>query len=210
MYNTVFKRLGDILVSIILLTLLSPVIIFFILILLIVNKGQPFFFQRRPGKDEKIFTIIKFKTMTDEKDAAGELLPNELRVTRIGNFIRKSSIDELLQLINVLKGEMSLIGPRPLLIRYLPYYTKEEQLRHSVRPGITGLAQVSGRNLVEWDKRLAYDVTYVKNLSFRTDLKIIFMTIKKIFASNEIILDQKHLFLDFDEERKKSSSGNLK
>ena len=205
MYEILIKRLGDIVASFIILIVLSPVILTFVLILLVINKGKPFFFQERPGKDEKIFTVIKFKTMTDEKDTEGNLLPNELRVTPIGNFIRKTSIDETLQLINVLKGEMSIIGPRPLLIRYLPYYTQEERLRHSVRPGITGLAQVSGRNTLEWDKRLAYDVKYVKNLSFLNDMKILMQTVKKVFKSEDIVLDQKTVMPDLDDLRRRSS-----
>ncbi|NER11539.1 Sugar transferase involved in LPS biosynthesis (colanic, teichoic acid) [Muriicola jejuensis] len=208
MYEAIFKRLGDIFFSLLLLVLLSPIIVIFILILLFVNKGKPFFFQRRPGKDEKVFTIIKFKTMTDEKDADGILLPNALRVTPIGNFIRKTSIDELLQLVNVLKGDMSLIGPRPLLIKYLPYYTQEEKLRHSVRPGITGLAQVSGRNLLEWDSRLALDVKYVKELSFYNDIMILIRTVLKVFDSKDVVLDQSETMPDLDVFRKNKYDFN--
>ena len=202
MYKLFFKRLIDLISSLVLLLLLSPLILVFTIILLFTNNGKPFFFQKRPGKNETVFTIIKFKTMTDATDEEGNLLSNEQRITPIGNFIRKTSIDELLQLINVLKGEMSLIGPRPLLIRYLPYYTKEEQLRHAIRPGITGLAQVSGRNMLEWDKKLAYDVAYVKDLSFSTDMKILFNTARKVFNSKDIVLDQTGVMLDLDELRK--------
>lgn len=200
-YVNLLKRLGDLFAALIILIMLSPLIIIFIFILHVVNKGKPFFFQDRPGKDEKIFTIIKFKTMTDEKDAEGNLLPNELRVTPVGRFIRKTSFDETLQLINVLKGEMSIVGPRPLLIRYLPYYTHEERLRHSVRPGITGLAQVSGRNALEWDQRLALDIQYVKDLSFLNDIKILIKTLRKVFNSDDIVLDQKLIMPDLDDLR---------
>lgn len=201
MYKVVFKRIGDIITALVILTFLSPFILICILLLFYVNKGHPFFFQDRPGKGEKVFTLIKFKTMTDEKDSKGNLLPNELRVTPVGNFIRKTSLDETPQLINVLKGEMSIVGPRPLLIRYLPFYTDEEKIRHTVRPGITGLAQVSGRNTLDWDKRLALDMEYVKNLSFLNDIKILLKTVQKVFKSEDIVLDQKSLMPDLDELR---------
>jgi lipopolysaccharide/colanic/teichoic acid biosynthesis glycosyltransferase len=202
MYQHLFKRILDFIIAFITLLLFSPLIIVFTILLMFVNKGKPFFFQKRPGKDEKIFTIIKFKTMTDETDAEGNLLPNEERITSVGNFIRKTSIDETLQLINVLKGEMSIVGPRPLLIRYLPYYTEEERLRHSVRPGITGLAQVSGRNTLEWNKRLALDAAYVKNLSFWNDVQILLRTVQKVFKSDDVVLEQKNVMPDLDELRR--------
>jgi len=145
-----------------------------------------FFFQERPGKNGKIFKVIKFKSMTDECDADGNLLPNEMRITKVGRFVRKTSIDELPQLINVLKGDMSLIGPRPLLLEYLPYYTEHERLRHTVRPGITGWAQVNGRNAVKWDDRLEMDAYYVEHFSLGMDLKIIFKTIKNVLISKDI------------------------
>ena len=156
---------------------LSP--IFLILGLLVrFNIGKPVLFkQDRPGRDEKIFTLYKFRTMSNEKDQNGHLLPDSKRLSRFGKMLRRSSLDELPELFNIIKGEMSIIGPRPLLIRYLPYYTEEEKIRHSVRPGLTGLAQVNGRNLLKWDSRLAQDVEYVKNISFRLDLKIFLITI---------------------------------
>lgn len=201
-YKKYFKRLGDIVASTIALLLLSPIFIIISLLLLIVNDGKPFFTQKRPGKNEAIFTILKFKSMNDKKDANGNLLPNAERLTRIGNIIRKTSLDEIPQLINVLKGDMSLIGPRPLLIRYLPYYTEEEKVRHSIRPGITGLAQVSGRNLLGWDTRLALDIEYAKNISLALDFKILLKTIKKALTSSGVVTDQADYMLDLDEQRK--------
>ena len=201
-YKKYFKRLGDIVASTIALLLLSPIFIIISLLLLIINDGKPFFTQKRPGKNEAIFTILKFKSMNDKKDANGNLLPNAERLTRIGNIIRKTSLDEIPQLINVLKGDMSLIGPRPLLIRYLPYYTEEEKVRHSIRPGITGLAQVSGRNLLGWDTRLALDIEYAKNISLALDFKILLKTIKKALTSSDVVTDQADYMLDLDEQRK--------
>lgn len=202
MYKGFVKRIVDVVAALMVLIIFSPVILVVTIILLYVNKGKPFFYQDRPGKNEKIFTLIKFKTMTDEKDAHGKLLPNEQRVTRFGLFIRKTSIDELPQVFNILKGDMSLIGPRPLLIRYLPYYTEQERIRHSVRPGITGLAQVSGRNTLIWDERLAYDRDYVEKLSLWNDVVIFFRTVKKVFKSEDIILDQETIMPDLDDYRR--------
>ena len=201
MYRKYFKRIGDILVSTILLLVLSPIFFLTTLLLLIANNGSPFFLQKRPGKNEVIFSIIKFKSMNDKKDEKGNLLPNQKRLTPIGNFIRKTSIDEIPQLINVIKGDMSLIGPRPLLIRYLPYYHAEERIRHTIRPGITGLAQISGRNLLDWDKRLALDIEYTKNISLNLDLKIAFKTIKKALSSDDVVTDQSTFMPDLDELR---------
>lgn len=181
MYTGFFKRIADFLAALMALILLSPIIVSLILILMIVNNGKPFFFQKRPGKNEEIFTIIKFKTMKDPKDKDGELLNQTQRITKVGGFVRKTSLDELLQLVNVLKGDMSIVGPRPLLIEYLPLYNKEQARRHSVKPGITGWAQVNGRNAISWKDRFAYDVWYVDNVSFGTDLKILFKTVQKIF-----------------------------
>lgn len=156
--------------------------------LTIANKGAgAFFLQERPGKDEKIFKLIKFKTMTDERDAEGNLLPDKDRITPVGKLLRKTSLDELPQLINVLKGDMSLVGPRPLLVRYLPYYTERERLRHKVRPGITGLAQVNGRNNLSWDDRLELDVQYVENIRFKNDFRIFTITIFKVIKSEDVI-----------------------
>lgn len=168
------------------LLLLSPIFLFVTIGLAIVNHGKTFFFQLRPGKDGKIFKIVKFKTMNDKKDELGNLLPDVVRLTKIGNFVRKTSLDELPQLINVLKGEMSLIGPRPLLPEYLSLYSKIQNRRHEVKPGITGWAQVNGRNAIGWNQKLNYDVWYVDNLSFLLDLKIIFLTIKKVLVREDI------------------------
>ena len=180
MYRTIFKRFFDFTASLIILVLASPVLLLSTILLWFVNRGKPFFFQERPGKDEKAFSIIKFKTMTDERDENGVLLPDNQRMTRIGSIIRKLSIDELPQLINVLKGEMSLVGPRPLLFKYIPLYSAEQRRRHDVRPGITGLAQVNGRNSISWTRKLALDVVYVDNVSLRMDLKILWLTFFKV------------------------------
>ncbi len=186
MYLLFFKRIIDFSLVFIGFIILLPLFLAIIILLYIANKGNVFFYQKRPGLHEKIFTIIKFKTMTDEKDAAGKLLPNEQRLTKVGNFIRKTSLDEIPQLINVLKGDMSLIGPRPLLPEYLPLYNKEQQKRHLVKPGITGWAQVNGRNAISWEQKFKYDVWYVENCSFLVDLKIILKTIKKVLISDGI------------------------
>ncbi len=170
------------------------------------NKGKPFFVQERPGKNEKIFSIVKFKTMNDLTDDQGNLLPDRERLTPVGSFVRKTSLDELPQLINVIKGEMSFIGPRPLLIRYLPFYKEEERKRHSIRPGITGLAQVSGRNLLNWDDRLGLDVEYVKQVSFILDLKIVLRTIKNVLTSKDIAVDPQSVMIDLDDERRKADT----
>jgi len=189
MYKHFIKRLLDIMISGIALVALSPVIA--ILALLVRTKlGSPVIFkQERPGYGTKIFTMKKFRTMTDERDEQGNLLPDGKRLTGFGRLLRKTSLDELPELWNIFCGDMSLIGPRPLLVSYLPYYTKREQLRHTVRPGLTGLAQVSGRNFLEWDKRLEKDVEYVENLSFGLDIKIFFATIKAVFVHDDIAED---------------------
>ena len=180
MYRKYVKRILDIIFSFVALVVLSPVLIIVYIWLTITNRGAgAFFLQERPGKDEKIFKIIKFKTMTDERDVNGELLPDDKRLTSVGKFVRSTSIDELPQLINVLKGDMSLIGPRPLLPKYLPLYNEEQKRRHSVRPGITGWAQVNGRNSLSWTERFKLDIYYVDNLSFKLDVQSFFRTIKK-------------------------------
>lgn len=189
MYRNFFKRVIDVLLSLIGLVVLSPIFIVLWIILMFVNKGKPFFRQPRPGKDEKVFSILKFKSMTDATDENGNLLPEEFRVTKFGNFIRNTSLDEIPQLISVLSGDMSLIGPRPLRVRYLAYYTEREKTRHNVRPGITGLAQISGRNAVEWDDRLEMDAKYVENLSLGLDIKIFFLTFFRIFQSKNQVLN---------------------
>lgn len=180
MYIKIIKRLLDILFASAGLLVLCPLLGLIIIILAIHNNGKPFFYQQRPGKHEKLFTIIKFKTMNDKTDKQGNLLPPNKRITKIGNFIRKSSIDEIPQLINVLIGDMSLVGPRPLLPEYLSLYTHEQKKRHSVKPGITGLAQVSGRNAISWKEKFTYDVFYTENVSFLLDIKIVFMTCSKV------------------------------
>ena len=199
MYKLFFKRLFDFCFSLIALICISPILLVVTIWLHFANKGAgSFFLQPRPGKGGKIFNVIKFKTMTDERDSNGRLLPDAQRLTKVGKFIRSTSIDELPQLINVLKGDMALIGPRPLLIRYLPAYTEREKRRHDVRPGISGLAQVNGRNYVPWDERLAYDVQYAENITFLGDVKIVLKTIEKVFnradvAENPDEIDEGHL-----------------
>lgn len=186
MYKHFFKRLIDFTISFFGLIFASPIIFIFTILLSAANKGKPFFFQKRPGKNEKVFSIIKFKTMNDAKDKNGNLLPDAERLTKIGKFVRKTSIDELPQLINVFKGDMSLIGPRPLLVEYLPLYNDSQKKRHNVKPGITGWAQVNGRNAISWEKKFELDVYYIENISFLLDIKILFLTIKKVFKSEDI------------------------
>ena len=197
MYRHFFKRFFDFWISLIALICISPILLIVGICLYIANgKGSPslegggwgrlLFLQERPGKDGKIFKVIKFKTMTDERDANGELLPDADRLTKVGRFVRSTSIDELPQLINVLKGDMALIGPRPLLVQYLPLYSKEQARRHDVRPGISGWAQCHGRNAISWKQKFEYDVWYVDHLSLMTDLKVIFITIKKVLFKEDI------------------------
>lgn len=186
MYKNYIKRFIDFTVALVGLICLSPIFIFITIGLYFANQGKPFFFQERPGKDERIFKIIKFKTMNDKKDINGKLLPDAERLTKIGSFVRKTSLDEIPQLINVLKGDMSLIGPRPLRTYYLPLYNEEQKNRHNVRPGITGWAQVNGRNAISWTKKFELDVYYVNNISFLLDIKIFFLTIKKVFIREGI------------------------
>ena len=201
MYKSVFKRLIDLVIAIVGLTLTLPITLVVGIILFISNEGSVFFVQKRPGKGEKIFSILKFKTMNDKKDANGQLLPDSERLTPVGMFVRKTSIDEVPQLVNVLKGEMSIIGPRPLFVKYLGFSTDEEKLRHTVRPGITGLAQVKGRNALNWEERLGYDVQYVKNISFLMDLSIFFSTIHSVFSSKGVEVDPRGALKDLDEHR---------
>lgn len=189
LYRDFFKRTIDILASGGALLVLSVPLAAVTIWIHFANKGAGAFFrQERPGKDSKIFKIVKFKTMTDERDAAGNLLPDAQRLTKVGQFVRSTSIDELPQLWNVLKGDMSLIGPRPLLPKYLPYYTKRESLRHTVRPGITGLAQVNGRSLLEWDDKLELDAKYAENINFVLDIKILIKTITNVIHGSDIVL----------------------
>ena len=185
-YVSFFKRGIDFLVAVIIFSVLSPVFILVVILLAIANSGKPFFFQKRPGKNEKTFKVIKFKTMNDRKDKNGELLPDAQRLTGIGRFIRKTSLDELPQLLNVIRGDMSLIGPRPLLMEYLPLYNETQRKRHDVLPGITGWAQVNGRNAISWKQKFEYDVWYVNNISFALDFRIFFLTIRNIVKSEGI------------------------
>lgn len=188
-YSKYIKRLLDILISLTFIVLFSW--LYLILVILVrIKLGSPVLFcQERPGYNEKIFTLYKFRTMTDKRDENGMLLPDSERLTRFGSMLRSTSLDELPEMFNILKGDMSLIGPRPLLVEYLPYYTEEERLRHSVRPGLTGLAQVSGRNYLAWDKRLAKDVEYVNHISFIMDIRIIIKTIMVVFKKEDVSVD---------------------
>ena len=203
MYKCFFKRVFDFSLSLLALLLVGWLLIIVAVWLHFANKGSgTFFLQERPGKDGKTFKIIKFKSMTDERDENGMLLPDSERLTKVGAFVRKTSIDELPQLINVLKGDMALIGPRPLLPEYMPYYTEREQLRHTVRPGITGWAQVHGRNNASWDQKLEYDVYYVEHLSFGMDCKVIIATIKNVLSGKDVNVVPSAKGCKLSEERK--------
>ena len=186
MYKSFFKRILDFFTSLTGFILLSPVFILITVGLFFANRGKPFFFQIRPGKNERLFKIIKFKTMNDKKDNSGQLLPDSERLTKIGALVRKTSLDEIPQLLNVIIGDMSLIGPRPLLTQYLPLYNDFQKQRHHIRPGITGWAQINGRNAISWSQKFEYDVWYVTNCSFILDVKILFLTIKKVFVREGI------------------------
>lgn len=200
-YAKYVKRLLDIVLSGFALLVLSPVFLV-VAVLVRVKLGSPILFQQqRPGKDEKIFGMYKFRTMTNEKDQNGDLLPDKDRLTKFGQLLRKTSLDELPELINIFKGDMSLIGPRPLLVKYLPYYTEEERVRHQVRPGLTGWAQVHGRNTCIWEDRFRYDREYVENLSFSMDCKIIWETVQKVVKASDIV--SPGVMEDFDDYRKK-------
>lgn len=187
MYQHCFKRIIDFSIALVALLVIWPFLVVIYIWLTIANKGAgAIFYQERPGKDEKIFRMMKFKSMTDERDAKGNLLPDKDRITAVGKFVRKTSIDELPQLINVLKGDMALIGPRPLLPEYLPYYTERERLRHTVRPGISGWAQVNGRNNLTWDQKLELDAYYVEHLSFLMDLRVLLTTVKNVMGGKDV------------------------
>jgi undecaprenyl phosphate N,N'-diacetylbacillosamine 1-phosphate transferase len=186
MYNFFFKRCFDFWLGLIVFIILSPILLLVTFALFFANHGKPFFLQTRPGKNERLFKIIKFKTMSDKKDVDGNLLPDEKRLTKIGAFVRKTSVDEIPQLLNVLKGDMSLIGPRPLLLEYLPLYNEFQKQRHYIKPGITGWAQINGRNAISWEQKFEFDVWYVHNVSFLLDLRIVFLTLKKVFISEGI------------------------
>ncbi len=210
MYKKYIKRMLDLILSLLALIILMPIMII-IWLLVRIKLGKPAIFkQERPGKDEKIFTLYKFRTMTDEKDENGELLPDSERLTKFGKILRSTSLDELPELINIIKGDMSIVGPRPLLVRYLPYYTEKERHRHDVRPGLTGLAQVNGRNTVDWDERLKLDVEYVRNCNFMNDVKIVLKTIKKVIKKEGILVGKEHTMESLDVERKKINSANKK
>lgn len=189
MYKNFIKPVLDFVVAATVFLLLLPLFMLITILLYFANQGQPFFFQLRPGRDEKIFKLIKFKTMNEKTDQHGILLPDAVRLTRLGKFIRKTSLDEIPQLLNVIKGEMSLIGPRPLLTEYLPLYNDFQKKRHAVAPGITGWAQVNGRNSIEWQQKFEYDIFYVLHMSFALDLKILLLTIGKVFKSEGINAD---------------------
>lgn len=203
MYKCFFKRFLDFWISLVVLICISPVLLVVTIWLHFANKGAgAFFFQERPGRDGKIFKVVKYKTMTDEKDENGNLLPDSERLTKVGRFVRSTSIDELPQLFNVLKGDMALIGPRPLLVQYLPYYTEREQLRHTVRPGISGWAQVHGRNTAKWDDRLELDAYYAEHVSLMLDLKVIAITVKNVIMRKDISVDSNAVEPYLDEERR--------
>ena len=186
MYKNFIKKIADFVIAAIALIILSPLLMTTVLVLTVVNRGYPFYFQPRPGKDNKIFQIIKFKTMNDKKDKNGNLLPAHERITPVGGFIRKYSIDELIQMVNILKGDMSFIGPRPLRVEYLDVYTPEEIRRHNVKPGITGWAQVNGRNSISWKEKFKLDLYYVDHINLLLDLKILFLTLTNIFTTKDI------------------------
>lgn len=198
MYAKFFKRVIDFLLSLLALMLLSPILLILIIVGAIAMGGNPFFTQLRPGKinkktgKEKIFKLIKFRTMSNKKDKDGNLLPDDERLNKYGRFLRSTSLDELPELLNILVGQMSIVGPRPLLVEYLPYYTDEEAHRHDVRPGLTGWAQVNGRNVTVWDERLQQDLYYVKNCSFSLDMKILFMTVIKVVKKSDIVVGAQH------------------
>lgn len=209
LYNKYFKRPLDFLVALIAIIVLSP--IFLLLALLIrMNLGSPIIFkQQRPGLNEQIFTLYKFRTMNNERDSSGELLPDNERLTKFGKLLRSTSLDELPELFNILKGEMSFVGPRPLIVKYLPYYTDEERLRHSVRPGLTGLAQVNGRNIVFWLERFRFDLNYVHNITFLGDIKIIIKTILVVLKRSDIGEVGVDAPIDFDQYRKSELSAKI-
>jgi lipopolysaccharide/colanic/teichoic acid biosynthesis glycosyltransferase len=186
MYKNNLKRFLDLLISFLMIIILFPMLFFLTLLLTYFNKGNPFFIQKRPGLNEIIFSLVKFKSMNDLKDINGNLLPDSVRLTSVGRFLRKTSLDEIPQLFNVIKGDMSFVGPRPLRIRYLERYNDEQRKRHNVLPGITGWAQINGRNAISWENKFEYDLWYVNNQSFFLDLKILFLTIKKVFKSEGI------------------------
>ena len=207
-YEKYIKRLMDVVCALLAITVFSPIYIL-VAVLVRVKLGSPIIFkQARPGLNEKIFTLYKFRTMTDKKDENGNLLPDDVRLTKFGRLLRKTSLDELPEAFNILKGDMSIVGPRPLLVSYLPYYTEEERHRHDVRPGLTGLAQINGRNFVNWDNRLAFDIDYVKNITLCNDIHIIFQTAFKFIKRQDIAVDTNKVEPNFAEERRKKTQEN--
>lgn len=203
MYKKYIKRFLDIVLSGMALIILSPILLI-VAVLVRTKLGSPVIFhQERPGKDEKVFTLCKFRTMTDGKDENGNLLPDEVRLTKFGKLLRSTSLDELPELWNILKGDMSIVGPRPLLVRYLPYYTEEERKRHSVRPGLTGYAQINGRNALNWEDRFAYDLEYIEKCSLVLDIKILFETVGKVFKRSGTLSGAAQTVEDFDKYRSK-------
>lgn len=208
MYKKYIKRLLDIIISLIALIILSPIMLI-VAILVRIKLGSPVIFkQERPGKDENIFKLYKFRSMSDKKDENGKLLPDAKRLTKFGKILRATSLDELPELVNILKGEMSLIGPRPLAVCYLPYYNEKEKKRHTVRPGLTGLAQINGRNALNWEERFGYDIEYVDNITFINDLKILFKTVYKVFKRDGVVTRGTGKTIDFDEYRKAQLEQN--
>ena len=197
MYKVFFKHLLDFILSLLSIIVLSPLLLILLIIGIFTMHGNPFFTQPRPGKNEKVFKLIKFRTMNNKRDKDGNLLPDDKRLTSYGKFLRSTSLDELPELFNILKGDMSIVGPRPLLVKYLPYYTEEERHRHDVTPGLTGLAQVSGRNTLSWEDKFALDLQYVSNISFWGDIKIIFKTIGKVFKREGISSETSATMEDF-------------
>ena len=210
MYAKYIKRPLDFFLSLCAIIVLSPILLLLTLIGAFAMKGNPFFTQERPGKDEKIFKLIKFRTMTCEKDKNCNLLPDEKRLTKYGKLLRSTSLDELPELFNILKGDMAIVGPRPLLVAYLPYYTEMEKHRHDVRPGLTGLAQVNGRNAITWNNRLAYDVEYVLNISLINDIRIVFKTVYKVLKRSDIQFVNTPETLGFIEQRKQNIKSAIK
>lgn len=210
MYKKFFKRFLDIIISLISLIILSPIMLI-VAILVRIKLGSPVIFrQERPGKNEKIFKLYKFRSMSDKKDENGKLLPDSERLTKFGKILRSTSLDELPELINILKGDMSLIGPRPLAVTYLPYYNEKEKHRHDVRPGLTGLAQINGRNALDWEKRFEYDLEYVNNITFINDLKILFKTFFKVLKREDVVTRGTGKTIDFDEYRRNNLNESKK
>lgn len=206
MYAKYFKRVLDLILSLMALILLMPLMII-IAILIRIKLGSPVIFkQKRPGKNEKIFILYKFRTMTDKKDKDGNLLPDSERLTKFGKILRSTSLDELPELFNIIKGDMAIVGPRPLLVKYLPYYTKEERHRHDVRPGLTGLAQINGRNTTNWEDRFKYDIEYTHKIALIEDIKIAIKTVVKIIRKQDILVGNEQILLDLDEVRKNGNS----